>query len=134
VAAPADLAGGAALPWWNNGTTVWCNRVRNDGLYTGRINTDSIIARHSVAFVSFAAGDCAKYAGGGYGDWYLPSLEELSLLVALRDVIGGFAHDFYWSSTEGNFDMAKFRLMSNVLHIGNTPKTNSLRVRPIRRF
>jgi hypothetical protein len=134
VAATADLDGGTPLPWWTYGAPIWCNKARRDGIYIGQLNTDSIIGRHNVPFAVFAAGQCANYLGGGYGDWYLPSIYELGLLRDQRAIVGGFAVDFYWSSTEGNFDTAKFQLMSNVLQIGNTPKSNLLKVRPIRKF
>ena len=35
-----------------------------------------------------------------YGDWYLPSKVELNLLYNQKNVVGGFANNFYWSSTE----------------------------------
>jgi hypothetical protein len=34
----------------------------------------------------------------GYG-WHLPTKEELNLLYQQKDIVGGFADDFYWSST-----------------------------------
>ena len=35
----------------------------------------------------------------GYG-WRLPTKEELNILYENKDKIGGFANNFYWSSTE----------------------------------
>ena len=35
-----------------------------------------------------------------YGDWYLPSKVELNLLYKEKSVVGGFANNYYWSSTE----------------------------------
>lgn len=34
------------------------------------------------------------------GGWRLPTKEELNLLYQQKSVLGGFALDFYWSSTE----------------------------------
>ncbi len=36
-----------------------------------------------------------------YGDWYLPSKFELNLLYNQKIVVGGFASNGYWSSSEG---------------------------------
>jgi hypothetical protein len=35
-----------------------------------------------------------------FGDWYLPSRYELNLLYIQKTVVGGFAADNYWSSSE----------------------------------
>ncbi|MDC0100495.1 DUF1566 domain-containing protein [Crocinitomicaceae bacterium] len=39
---------------------------------------------------------CADLGGG----WRLPTKEELNVLYENKDEIGGFANDYYWSSTE----------------------------------
>jgi hypothetical protein len=39
---------------------------------------------------------CAKLGNG----WRLPSKDELDILYDNKDKIGGFARDYYWSSTE----------------------------------
>jgi hypothetical protein len=65
IAATADQSAGIQ---WYNGTYIMCNAVRNDGISTGRINTDSIIAKQGGG--NYAAAICAKYLGGGFGDWF----------------------------------------------------------------
>ncbi|MFT7299495.1 MAG: hypothetical protein ACI9WO_002319, partial [Sphingobacteriales bacterium] len=51
---------------------------------------------------------CNEYSitvdGVTYGDWYLPSKSELSLLFSQKNVVRGFGNGDYWSSTE--FDNA----------------------------
>jgi protein phosphatase/serine/threonine-protein kinase len=44
---------------------------------------------------------CRNYRGGGYSDWYMPSIIELGWLYKQKDVVGGFTQWAYWSSTEG---------------------------------
>ena len=89
----------------------WCNSYRytgtaGDGVNAGSMNTTMIIAAQiaNSPTTNFAARACADYsvtAGGVvYGDWYLPSKYELNLLYLQKNVVGGFAADLYWSSTE----------------------------------
>ncbi len=127
VASTGDESAGIQ---WYNGTSVFCNHIRADGIYIGQINTDSIIEKQGPG--SYAAQVCANYLGGGYGDWYLPSFEELTLLYNQRLVVGGFS-GIYWSSTESNIDNAYFRTFSgNGTGAGSKAFPN--RVRAIRKF
>jgi hypothetical protein len=102
IAATTDQNSG--IHWYNEifkytGTT-------GDGLNAGDMNTAIIIASQMADYQygNFAAKVCADYSatmnGNIYGDWYLPSKFELSLLYLQKTVVGGFSNDFYWSSTE----------------------------------
>jgi hypothetical protein len=46
---------------------------------------------------------CSQSKTGGFNDWRLPELSELSVLYTYKDVIGGFENGYngskYWSST-----------------------------------
>lgn len=43
---------------------------------------------------------CANSIIGGYTDWRLPDIDELSSLYTEREYIGGFEPSSYWSSSE----------------------------------
>jgi hypothetical protein len=43
---------------------------------------------------------CDVLTLGGYDDWYLPSKDELNKLYLNRLLIGSFAADIYWTSSE----------------------------------
>ena len=66
---------------------------------TGSANTDKIIDQNGVG-ITYAAGLARAYPGGGYDDWFLPSKDELNKLWISKDVIGSFAAQWYWSSSE----------------------------------
>jgi hypothetical protein len=75
----------------------------------GLTNTNAIIAQTgAAATTAYAAGLAKLYLGGGYNDWYLPSIWELSLCFNSIAIIGksistigfNFINNIYWSSTE----------------------------------
>jgi hypothetical protein len=67
---------------------------------TGAQNTIDIIT--GCTTVNKAADICANHDDGTYDDWFLPSKDELNeMYVNLHQQgLGGFANNFYWSSTE----------------------------------
>ncbi len=82
---------------WNNGSYNLTNATRN-GIGGGKANTERIIIKQGTG--QYAAQLCADYQGGGYSDWYLPSVSELTLLYQQQAVVGGFNGGTYWSSGE----------------------------------
>jgi hypothetical protein len=76
----------------------------------GLSNTNAIIAQTgAAATTSYAAGLAKLYLDGGYNDWYLPSIGELTMCYNSRAIINkvitnlgignNFAPSAYWSST-----------------------------------
>jgi hypothetical protein len=118
VCAKQDQSDGVRWHAGLNGYT----RAKGDGTYAGEMNTSIIISAHVAIFDdgdAYAARICYELqiieGGKTYGDWYLPSKEELNLMYQNKTTIdytavanGGsaFASDWYWSSTENNDHLA----------------------------
>lgn len=91
-AAPVDLA---KVVWGCNGISI---AGTSAAIGTGAANTTKIVA--GCAAANTAAKVVDAYSLNGFDDWYLPSKDELALLYAQKAVVGGFASNGYWSSTE----------------------------------
>ena len=127
----------AALPWDQHPSIQWSMNydkltgANRGGRGAGLHNTERIVINEGAG--DYAAQICANFRGGGYGDWYLPSIEELNLLYLKKDVIGTFYDGYYWSSTEYDNNNAWFQSFSNGSQ-GYGLKAAALRVRAIRAF
>jgi len=98
-AAPSDVSAGIQ---WYNGSYV---DVKTDTkIGSGKANTDAIIAAQGNS--SYAAQLCRDLTTGGFSDWFLPSKDELNLLytVLAENGQGGFAKEWYWSSSQDGSD------------------------------
>ncbi|HOY31210.1 MAG TPA: DUF1566 domain-containing protein [Bacteroidales bacterium] len=145
VCAKTDQDGGSGIRW--HGGTYTNTMALGDGPLSGTMNTAIIIGNQGYGDgATYAARICSELqiteSGKTYGDWYLPTKEELNLLYQNKDVIdataiahGGtaFAVANYWSSTEYNNGFAWMQYFST----GNqnmVNKANPNRVRAIRSF
>lgn len=71
------------------------------GIGTGQENTKKIItACRTAGNANIAARLCNELVLEGFTDWFLPSKEELNLLYENKEIIGGYEHGYYWSSSE----------------------------------
>lgn len=146
VAAKVDQDGGSGIQWYNGSYTD--TEAHGDGVYAGEMNTMLIIANQGSNSNDYAAGVCANYtvteSGVTYGDWYLPSKEELNLMYQNKATIdataganggSGFASEYYWSSTEYN-NNNNYAWKQNVGsgYQGYGYKNGPTRVRAIRAF
>jgi hypothetical protein len=153
IAALADQSVGIR---WYNGTVRYTGTINdiNDGLYAGAMNTALIVSTQisdnkNGNFAAKVAADYSVQEDGASpctgaaaeicnGDWYLPSKAELNLLYQQKNVVGGFASNAYWSSTEkgtgiNGGDYAWGQSFGN----GNqdyVTKNRTLRVRAVRAF
>ena len=98
---------------------------------SGAENTPLIIA---TCGESSAARVAANYTWpNGQTDGFLPNRDELNLLFNQQTVVGGFAVDFYWSSSEFDSSLAWLQFFAS----GNqnlVDKDVTLRVRAVRAF
>ena len=129
IAATADESDD--IPWWNGSSIV--TEATATTLGTGLANTNKIIAVQGATATSYAAGLARAYDGGGYGDWYQPSKDELNKLYVNRVIIGGFESDAYWSSSEADAGSAWWQWFDDGRQ-ERYVKDNSCRVRPVRSF
>jgi len=145
VCAKVDQSSGVR---WHAGT-VGNTQAKGDGPFAGEANTSIIIAAH-VAIGddgnTYAARICNELqiteGGKTYGDWYLPSLEELNLMyqnkatIAITAITNGggvFAGDWYWSSTElFSLDAWQQNFLDGLQIFSD--KSDACRVRAVRRF
>lgn len=104
----------------------------------GKANSDAIIAQ--AGHTDSAASICEAHAGGGFNDWYLPSLwEAVQCMVAapiINKILGatdGFVNADYWTSTESDATNAYVALLSKNT-TNDALKSASRYVRAIRNF
>ena len=128
IAAISDQT--TSIVWWNGTNTN--TGATSIAIGFGQSNTNSIIASQGNSG-AYAAKLCQDLILGGYNDWYLPSLTELSWLHGNKVAIGNFAASAYWSSSESSISTAKGESFVNGSS-GPYSKSSGLRVRAIRSF
>lgn len=98
IAATTDNS--SSIDWGNTSTDI----PNAQSTLNGAANTDAIV--NSSGTFTYAATICKNYQGGGFLDWFLPAIDQLSCLYTNRDAIGEFQNGFnisnYWSSTQVN--------------------------------
>jgi hypothetical protein len=145
VAAKEDQSTGVR---WYAGT-YGNTQAKGDGPFSGEANTSIIIAAQ-VAIgddgSTYAARICNELqvteGGKTYGDWYLPSKEELNLMYQNKATIdataganggGDFASAVYWSSTESGSGNAWGQYFGSGYQ-SSIDRNNALRFRAVRAF
>ena len=136
IASPGSLVN---YPWATTSTYISnCNST-----FDGLSNTNIMIAAGNTT--SEAAGAADAYAAGGYIDWYLPSVDEMALMIDQRFIInkvivggalsgaGTIASSYFWTSTQLSTTNAK--VYDSASHSAtNFTKSTTCLVRPIRAF
>ena len=145
--AKTDQNSGNAIRWYAG--TFGSTHSKGDGPFAGEANTSIIIAAEIAIGDdgnSYAARICNELqiteGGKTYGDWYLPSNEELNLMYQNKSTInttagnnGGssFAENYYWSSTDYTTNNALHQLFSDGAQ-NSYEKSNANMVRAVRAF
>lgn len=124
------------VKWWANTSTLIGGTSTAIG--AGLSNTNTIVNGATPANDS-AVALAYNYSIGGYGDWFLPSQDELSLMLnnlhRHSPALGGFTSTGYWSSSEDTATNSIRRTFSGVPDYPESKaKTTSYRVRAVRRF
>ena len=128
IAAAADQSTGIR---WGSSPGV----ALSEALGTGSFNTDSSITVNGSG-TDYAAGLARAYNGGGYTDWYLPSIDELYKLYLNQATIGGFSSSGYYWSSSFTIDFVQF---AGLVYMGGGSPTyvnpsSTYRVRAVRSF
>jgi hypothetical protein len=113
---------------------------------TGAQNTIDIVTQFGPAEpyesrTDYAARLCSDLASGGYDDWFLPSKDELNAIwdnlvddgTGSNSGVGGFADDYYWSSSEDDSYLAWCQNFYDGFQT-NLSKNSCLLVRAVRAF
>ncbi|MCO6480203.1 MAG: hypothetical protein J5I94_26425 [Phaeodactylibacter sp.] len=129
VAATEDQA--TEAPWGCSGQLI--NGADDRAVGAGAQNTADILAECGEGGI--AAELAAGYRGGGYSDWFLPSADELNLMM--ENLAGSFDYRTdYWNSTEIDDNYAY--MQNTYLYLFEDYlvglKSNSKRVRAVRAF
>ena len=131
----------AAQVWSNIDQTLIGASAQSS--WNGLSNSNAIVGQ--AGHTSSAAALCLNSTNGGQSDWYLPSIDELSLLWHSRfnvnkslSAIGGAtvlpisANSNYWSSTESSYSAMTFYFSNGGAYANG--KSSTSYVRAVRAF
>ncbi len=152
-AAPSGWSNGSSDPYYLFGyyrtTSEGINQIVGTGtaIGTGKANTTALVnAMSATAYAAplpsvsttadYAARICDIHETNGYGDWFLPSKDELDLMYdnLKTQSLGGFSDAYYYSSSENTSDLAWAQLFSSGYQNDFGYRNVEQRVRPVRAF
>jgi hypothetical protein len=132
--APSDLPGNNNDYYidWDNGQEVTIDTEIAIG--TGKANTERIVNVQGEG--NYAAKLCDDLTINGYGDWFLPSEDELNLMYENLHLkgLGSFEHDVYWSSSDYGTLVAWGQRFDYAVQFYYDKDGSLLRVRAVRAF
>jgi hypothetical protein len=129
IAAPSDQT---SAIWGCSGTAI----AGANGLAIGTGNQNTIDIEADCPTSGIAADICANLTFGGYSDWFLPAQDELAeMCSALHSQgLGGFANNWYWSSTQLGTNNAYGWDFTNCVWNNYIRTQDSVNLRAIRAF
>jgi len=134
VCTTSDISSGAA--WGCSGISIAGTQT---GMNTGAANTAAIVA--GCATEGIAARICSDLDLNTYTDWYLPSKDEINLMLTelhLQGMGGFFAGGAYWSSSQFGTTGPSIYAWVQTFSIGgpaaNASKSGTFYVRAVRAF
>ena len=141
-ASPADIDEnngqlGFYSRWCSDSTTgLNLNGWSNRAIGAGRTNTTTA----DITCTSGAIQAASDYVSPAFNsvtqsDWWLPSIGELAVMHSnmMQAGVGGFAPDYYWSSTELDANIAWLQRFNDGFQ-DYDPKTAFYKIRPVRGF
>ena len=72
--------------------------------------------------------------GANFTDWRLPTIEEQYQMYLQKDMIGGFAKDYYWSTGESNSNEAHWQDFDSGFQEKAPPRASTYSIRSVREF
>ena len=127
-AAPEDQSAGVEWGCWPSSI----DGAEGKDVGAGEQNTADILVGCSERPIAASVAD--DYELNGFTDWFLPSRDTLNEMYLNRAVIGGFAEDVYWSSSEGNIFTAFGQAFDQNGSQFDLDRINEIRVRAVRAF
>lgn len=136
IAALEDAA--TSVTWANIGNIPW----NHQNIGWGKDNTQGMFGHDPAANKAHTVCLNWIYTEGGetYDDWFLPSFEELKILILNKNQIGGFpAHTvYYWSSsydmTAANPTQSAWRIRADQYAVNLQSRGTAGRIRCVRSF
>ena len=125
-----EIGTGTGAPFaWSGNTTTLVGTSMTIG--SGLANTNAAVAQNNTA--NKAITWTRAHRGGGFDDWFLPSIGDIEQMWANRNAIGGFPWSISSSSEFSATNLYWFDDYAEMVQTNRT-KASPLFVRPVRAF